>query len=187
VERLWTSLIAPVGIRAQAMLHYRNAIMSLSPAGLVMPAAGTVFLQEDKIRLRTRSGSYESFSVRLHLGAGLGADLFRDDTLERAYIVASVVRHSGSTPPKSLQVGVGASGGGGGGGGGIEYEGHHPDPDLLRQARWHDGLDSRQFTSPSAPFSHSTSSSAQGTSSRSIGKHSNVDVSHTSTPSMLVC
>ncbi|EPQ29474.1 uncharacterized protein PFL1_03229 [Pseudozyma flocculosa PF-1] len=91
LEELWTSLIDPVGVLPQAVPASAEVVMSTPPARLMAPAAGTIFVQEN-MRLRQRNGMYDFYSIRLHLGGGFGVDLYRRETLDRAYIVASLLK-----------------------------------------------------------------------------------------------
>ncbi|KAN0064654.1 hypothetical protein ACQY0O_002284 [Thecaphora frezii] len=91
LEELWTSLIDPVGVVPQAVPASADVVMSTPPARLMAPAAGTIFVQEN-MRLRQRNGMYDFYSIRLHLGGGFGVDLYRRETLDRAYIVASLLK-----------------------------------------------------------------------------------------------
>jgi PAS domain-containing protein len=121
LEQLWMSLIEPVGVRSQVVPADAETVMTLSPAILMAPAPGTVYMQET-MRLRQRSGIYDFYSIRLHLGGGFGADLYQTSTLDRAYIVASLLK--------------------------LGNDATHPDPNLLREARWYHGNDPRHFTTP---------------------------------------
>ncbi|PWN47030.1 hypothetical protein IE53DRAFT_275251 [Violaceomyces palustris] len=91
LEELWSSLIDPVGVVPQAVPAPVEVVMSTPPARLMAPAAGTIYAEE-KMRLRQRNGIYDFYSVRLHLGGGFGVDLYRRETLDRAYIVASLLK-----------------------------------------------------------------------------------------------
>ena len=126
LQEIWTSLIDPIGIVPQAIPAAAEAVMDTPPARLMTPAAGTIFVQED-MRLRQRNGMYDFYSVRLHLGGGFGVDLYRRETLDRAYIVASLLK--------------------------LGNDAVHPDPALLRSPYFHDTLSSRGFRTPSASSS----------------------------------
>lgn len=91
LEELWTSLIDPIGVVPQAVPASADVVMTIPPARLMAPASGTIFVQEN-MRLRQRNGMYDFYSIRLHLGAGFGVDLYRRETLNRAYIVASLLK-----------------------------------------------------------------------------------------------
>lgn len=151
LERLWLGLIEPVGVRPQRLYTHPGTMLALSPAELMAPALGTVFLQEEPIRLRHRSGTFGTYSVRLHLGGGLGADLYRDRTFDRAYIVASIVRSGSHTSSSDRGDGRHFTSDDFRSRGNkdekLDYNAH-PDPNLLRHARWYDGLDPRHFVSP---------------------------------------
>lgn len=121
LESLWISLIEPVRVQPQRIPASINSILSLSPAILMTPAPGTVYMQES-MRLRQRSGIYDFYSIRLHLGGGLGADLYQSSTLDRCYIVASLLK--------------------------LGNDANHPDPNLLREGKWHLDNDPRIFTTP---------------------------------------
>lgn len=149
LEQLWLSLIEPVGIKPQVVPANAETVMNLSPAVLMAPAPGTVFIQES-MRLRRRSGIYDFYSIRLHLGGGFGADLYQSSTLDRAYIVASLLK--------------------------LGNDATHSDPTILREARWHQGNDPRHFTTPPSKGSsgngHNSTSSGTGTEYSSVQSHS---------------
>lgn len=121
LEQLWLSLIEPVEVKPQVVPSNAETIMNLSPALLMAPAPGTVFMQET-MRLRQRSGIFDFYSIRLHLGGGFGADLYQPQTFDRAYIVASLLK--------------------------LGNDATHPDPSILREARWSLGGDPRHFSTP---------------------------------------
>lgn len=124
LQDIWTSLIDPVGVVPQAVPAAAEVVMSTPAARLMTPAAGTIFVQEN-MRLRQRNGMYDFYSVRLHLGGGFGVDLYRRETLDRAYIVASLLK--------------------------LGNDAVHPDPAILRSPYSHDSSQSRGFRTPSGP------------------------------------
>jgi len=143
LEQLWLSLIEPVGVKPQVVPANAETVMTLSPALLMAPAPGTVFMQET-MRLRQRSGIFDFYSIRLHLGGGFGADLYRHHTLDRAYIVASLLK--------------------------LGNDATHPDPNVLREARWNAGGDPRYFTTPQPGNNNAGGgSSGQAPSSGGVG------------------
>lgn len=119
LERIWTSLIDPVGVVPQAAPVTADRMLNTSPARLMTPASGTIFVQED-MRLRQRTGMFDFYSVRLHLGGGFGVDLYQRDTLDRAYVVASLLK--------------------------LGNDADHPDPSLLRTP--YSQEHSREFRTP---------------------------------------
>lgn len=121
LEQLWLGLIDPVGVEPRSVPEDLETVSTLSPALLMSPAPGTVFLQET-MRLRQRSGMYDFYSVRLHLGGGFGADLYQSHTLHRAYIVASLLK--------------------------LGNDATHAEPSMLRAALWDSGSDGRFFRAP---------------------------------------
>ncbi|GAK67772.1 uncharacterized protein PAN0_021d6001 [Moesziomyces antarcticus] len=123
LQEIWTSLIDPVGVVPQAVPAAAEVVMSTPAARLMTPAAGTIFVQEN-MRLRQRNGMYDFYSVRLHLGGGFGVDLYRRDTLDRAYIVASLLK--------------------------LGNDAVHPEPALLRSPYSNDAAQSGGFRTPSA-------------------------------------
>lgn len=151
MEELWLGLIEPVGVRPGRVPATIDALKSLSPVLLMIPATGTIFLQE-VMRFRLRSGDYDLFSVRLHLGGGFGADLYRNNTLDRAYIVASLLK--------------------------VGHHGAHPHPRALRIAQWQDQDANNEFHSP--PSSTWRSSTSGGPNEPLRSKPSEGDVHHTS-------
>jgi len=123
LQDIWTSLIDPVGVVPQAVPAAAEVVMGTPAARLMTPAAGTIFVQEN-MRLRQRNGMYDFYSVRLHLGGGFGVDLYRRETLDRAYIVASLLK--------------------------LGNDAVHPDPALLRSPYSHDPAQTRgAFRTPS--------------------------------------
>lgn len=126
LQDIWTSLIDPVGVVPQTVPAAAEIVMSTPSARLMTPAAGTIFVQEN-MRLRQRNGMYDFYSVRLHLGGGFGIDLYRRETLDRAYIVASLLK--------------------------LGNDAVHPDPSILRSLYSHDSSQSQGFRTPSAPQS----------------------------------
>lgn len=123
LQEIWTSLIDPVGVVPQAVPAAAEVVMSTPAARLMTPAAGTIFVQEN-MRLRQRNGMYDFYSVRLHLGGGFGVDLYRRETLDRAYIVASLLK--------------------------LGNDAVHPEPALLRSPYSNDAAQSGGFRTPSA-------------------------------------
>ncbi|KAJ1020652.1 hypothetical protein NDA16_004045 [Ustilago loliicola] len=124
LQDIWTSLIDPVGVVPQAVPAAAEVVMSTPASRLMTPAAGTIFVQEN-MRLRQRNGMYDFYSVRLHLGGGFGVDLYRRETLDRAYIVASLLK--------------------------LGNDAVHPDPAILRSPYSHDSSQPRDFRTPSGP------------------------------------
>ncbi|CDU25792.1 uncharacterized protein SPSC_05963 [Sporisorium scitamineum] len=124
LQDIWSSLIDPVGVIPQAVPAAADVVMSTPAARLMAPAAGTIFVQEN-MRLRQRNGMYDFYSVRLHLGGGFGVDLYRRETLDRAYIVASLLK--------------------------LGNDAVHPDPAMLRSPYSHDPSHAQGFRTPSAP------------------------------------
>ncbi|TKY86507.1 hypothetical protein EX895_004656 [Sporisorium graminicola] len=125
LQEIWSSLIDPVGVIPQAVPAAADVVRSTPAARLMAPAAGTIFVQED-MRLRQRNGMYDFYSVRLHLGGGFGVDLYRRETLDRAYIVASLLK--------------------------LGNDAVHPDPAVLRSPYLHDTSQAAQgFRTPSTP------------------------------------
>uniref|UniRef100_V5EPM3 PAS domain-containing protein n=1 Tax=Kalmanozyma brasiliensis (strain GHG001) TaxID=1365824 RepID=V5EPM3_KALBG len=102
LQEIWTSLIDPVGVIPQSVPAAADVVMSTPAARLMAPAAGTIFVQEN-MRLRQRNGMYDFYSVRLHLGGGFGVDLYRRETLDRAYIVASLLKLGNDARPSHLE------------------------------------------------------------------------------------
>lgn len=132
LQEIWSSLIDPVGVIPQAVPAAAEVVMSTPAARLMTPAAGTIFVQED-VRLRQRNGMYDFYSVRLHLGGGFGVDLYRRETLDRAYIVASLLK--------------------------LGNDAVHPDPAILRSPYSHDTSKGADFRTPSgqpAPAARAT-------------------------------
>ncbi|PWY99859.1 hypothetical protein BCV70DRAFT_200766 [Testicularia cyperi] len=124
LEEIWSSLIDPVGVVPQAVPAAAEVVMSTPAARLMTPAGGTIFVQEN-MRLRQRSGMYDFYSVRLHLGGGFGVDLYRRETLDRAYIVASLLK--------------------------LGNDAVHPDPAILRTPYLQQGTGTgRGFRTPTA-------------------------------------
>ncbi|UZJ53858.1 hypothetical protein CBS101457_003178 [Exobasidium rhododendri] len=121
LEQLWLSLIEPVGVKPQVVPANAETVMTLSPSILMAPAPGTVFMQET-MRLRQRSGIFDFYSIRLHLGGGFGADLYQPQSLSRAYIVASLLK--------------------------LGNDATHPDPNFLREGGWNKREDTRNFSTP---------------------------------------
>jgi hypothetical protein len=103
LEDLWQSLIRPVGIRPSGAPAHPAVILNAPPAQLLLPAAGTVFV-ENTFRVRLRSGTFDFYSVRLHLGGYFGADLFLPETLGRAYVVASLLKLGNDATHPSIAV-----------------------------------------------------------------------------------
>lgn len=128
LETLLFSLIKPVGIQLQPIPAHMNVVHNTPPARLLLPAAGTIFVHHN-LRVRMRDGAHEYCSVRLHLGGGFGAELFRSETSRSAYIVASLHRF-------------------------IERGDLHPDPSVLRTARFDPTQDPRAFSTPVKKESH---------------------------------
>ncbi|CBQ72460.1 conserved hypothetical protein [Sporisorium reilianum SRZ2] len=124
LQEIWSSLIDPVGVIPQSVPAAADVVMSTPAARLMAPAAGTIFVQEN-MRLRQRNGMYDFYSVRLHLGGGFGVDLYRRETLDRAYIVASLLK--------------------------LGNDAVHPDPAMLRSPYLHDPSQAQGFRTPSAP------------------------------------
>ncbi|KAJ9476318.1 hypothetical protein PHBOTO_006393 [Pseudozyma hubeiensis] len=124
LQDIWSSLIDPVGVVPQAVPAAAEEVMSTPASRLMTPAAGTIFVQEN-MRLRQRNGMYDFYSVRLHLGGGFGVDLYRRETLDRAYIVASLLK--------------------------LGNDAAHPDPAILRSPYSHDGSQGAGFRTPSGP------------------------------------
>lgn len=131
LERIWTSLIDPVGVVPQTAPVSADRMMTTPPARLMAPASGTIFVQED-VRLRQRSGMFDFYSVRLHLGGGFGVDLYKRDTLDRAYIVASLLK--------------------------LGNDADHPDPAELRTP-YSQGEHNREFRTPTSKRSVSPAKS----------------------------
>lgn len=124
LQDIWTSLIDPVRVVPQAVPAAAEVVMSTPAARLMTPAAGTIFVQEN-MRLRQRNGMYDFYSVRLHLGGGFGVDLYRRETLDRAYIVASLLK--------------------------LGNDAVHPDPAILRSPYSHDPAQAQGFRTPTRP------------------------------------
>lgn len=122
LERIWSSLIDPVGVVPQSAPVSADRMLNTPPPRLMTPASGTIFVQED-MRLRQRRGMYDFYSVRLHLGGGFGVDLYQRETLDRAYIVASLLK--------------------------LGNDAHHPDTSILRAPYSQEYSHSREFRTPS--------------------------------------
>ncbi|EST07030.2 PAS domain protein [Kalmanozyma brasiliensis GHG001] len=135
LQEIWTSLIDPVGVIPQSVPAAADVVMSTPAARLMAPAAGTIFVQEN-MRLRQRNGMYDFYSVRLHLGGGFGVDLYRRETLDRAYIVASLLK--------------------------LGNDAVHPDPSILRAPYSHDSSPSQGFRTPAGPQAHGRAMQSAG-------------------------
>lgn len=129
LQHLQLSLIEPFCINPRNVPEDFEIVSKFSSALLLSPAAGTMFL-EDTIRIRQRSGMYDFYSVRLHLGGGFGVKLLQSDTLHRAYIVASLLR--------------------------LGNDATHPEPSILMAARWDSNSDrpllKKPFQARSKPY-----------------------------------
>lgn len=88
MQSLLQSLIEPVKIPLLPAPR-RKFLLSTSPAALIEPASGTIF-PEVVVQLRFSDRQFHPCRVRIYVGGGLGADLYRPDTYHSAYIVVSI-------------------------------------------------------------------------------------------------